>query len=279
MLRWEGVSDMRNIVVVISTAALIALAPLGAEASKGYMVPGKGDMANGEKIFKQGKGDVPACNSCHGEDGTGNDDMGTPRLAGQHYAFLVKQLEDFAADSRTDTTMFVMNTNAKGLTPEARRDVATYLSSKHVEFEGSDLEGLKKNGIEVGESYKGRALVEYGSPVRNDGFPKELGAKGPGIAACKSCHDYGGRGAPPVYPMIGKQRYVYLGNQLKKWRDNSRANEPLGQMRAIAHKMSDADIHDAAAYLTNAFSLFLGFLCSSFVLCSCSFFWLFYVRR
>src|SRR3569832_2461193 len=269
---------MRNIEVVISTAALIALAPLGAEASKGYMVPGKGDMANCEKIFKQGKGDVPACISCHGEDGTGNDDMGTPRLAGQHYAFLVKQLEDFAADRRTDTTMFVMNTNAKGLTPEDRRDVATYLSSKHVEFEGSDLEGLKKNGIEVGESYKGRALVEYGSPVRNDGFPKELGAKGPGIAACKSCHDYGGRGAPPVYPMIGKQRYVYLVNQLKMWRDKNQNNKPKKQKHTNTHKMSDADIHDAAAYLTNAHPTTPGFLCSPFVLCFCSFFWLFLVR-
>src|SRR3569832_2483096 len=152
MLRWEGVSDMRNIVVVISTAALIALAPLGAEASKGYMVPGKGDMANGEKIFKQGKGDVPACNSCHGEDGTGNDDMGTPRLAGQHYAFLVKQLEDFAADRRTDTTMFVMNTNTKKQTPKEHRDNTTKKTTKHEENKDSDLEGLKKNGIEVGES-------------------------------------------------------------------------------------------------------------------------------
>lgn len=252
MLRREGVSNMRNIAMVISATALIALAPFGAEASKAYMVPGKGDLANGEKIFKQGKGDVPACNSCHGEDGTGNDDMGTPRIAGQHYPFLVKQLEDFAADRRTDTTMFVMNTNAKGLTVEDRRDVATYLSKQHVQFKGSDLEALKQAGVQVGESYKGRALVEFGSPVRNDGFPKELGSKGPGIPACKSCHDYGGRGAPPVYPMIGKQRYVYLVNQLKKWRDGSRANDPMGQMQAVARKLSDDDIHNAAAYLTSA---------------------------
>src|SRR3569833_2652287 len=112
MLRWEGVSNMRNIVVVISTAALIALAPLGAEASKGYMVPGKGDMANGEKIFKQGKGDVPACNSCHGEDGTVNDDMVTPRLACQQNTKKKKQQKENTTDRRTDTTMFVMNTNA-----------------------------------------------------------------------------------------------------------------------------------------------------------------------
>ena len=52
--------------------------------------------------------------------------------------------------------------------------------------------------------------------------------------------------------MIGRQRYVYIVNQLKHWRDNSRANDPLGQMRAIAHKLSDEDIENAAAYLTGA---------------------------
>ena len=72
------------------------------------------NVKNGEKIFKEGKGSVPACMSCHGEDGLGNDMMGTPRLAGQVSQYELKQLEDFATDKRTDTTMFIMNANAKG---------------------------------------------------------------------------------------------------------------------------------------------------------------------
>ena len=66
--------NMRNIVAAISATALMALVPAGAFATSAFMVLGHGDMANGEKIFKNGKGEVPACNSCHGEDGTGNDE-------------------------------------------------------------------------------------------------------------------------------------------------------------------------------------------------------------
>jgi cytochrome c553 len=227
-------------------------------ANSGMFPLGDGDMANGEKIFKEGKGDVPACMTCHGNNGEGNDDLNTPRLAGQFFSFLIKQLDDFANDKRTDTTMFVMNTNAKGLTVQDRRDVATYLAAKKADFTGSDLEALKASGVEVGLVYKGKALVEYGSPVRNDGFPKELGSKGPGAPACKSCHGYAGRGAPPIYPMIGRQRYTYIVNQLKKWRDGSRANDPKGMMQAVARKLSDQDILNAASYLTGANPISLG---------------------
>lgn len=245
--------NMRNMIVAVSASALLALIPAGAFATEAFMVLGKGDTASGESIFKNGKGEVPACSSCHGEDGLGNDDMQTPRIAGQHYAFLVKQLEDFANDRRQDLTMSVMNFNAKGLSEQDRRDVATYLSQKtEPAFKGSDLEALKAQGVAVGETYKGRALVEFGSPSRGDGYPDELGAKGPGAPACKSCHGYAGRGAPPVYPMIGEQRYVYIVNQLMRWRDGSRANDPMGQMQAVARKLSDEDIHNAAAYLTSA---------------------------
>lgn len=244
---------MRHVLAVISLAAAVGVMTAPAQAS-GMFTRGDGDLGNGEKIFKEGKGDVPACLTCHGEDGSGNDQMGTPAIAGQGFSFLLKQLEDFATDKRQDTTMFVMNANAKGLTPQDRRDVATFLASGHGNgFRGSDLEELKKAGsIEIGIVYKGKALVEYGSPMRNDGFPKELGSRGPGAPACKSCHDFAGRGAPPIYPKIGQQRYVYLVNQLKKWRDGSRANDPKGQMQAVAQKLSDSDIYNVAAYLTGA---------------------------
>lgn len=198
------------------------------------------NLANGEKIFKQGKGDVPACNSCHGADGMGDDNMGTPRLAGQVYQFLVKQLEDFATEKRQDTTMFVMNANAKGLSDQDRKDVAGYANSMPTKADQlSKLGELKANGQVVGETHLGKAIVQYGSVEK-------------GIPACKSCHDYNGRGVDPVYPRIGEQKYVYLVNQLKKWKDESRANDPMGQMRKVAKKLSDEDIVNVAAYLSTA---------------------------
>jgi cytochrome c553 len=206
------------------------------------------NVKNGEKIFKEGKGSVPACMSCHGEDGLGNDMMGTPRLAGQITQFLVKQLEDFATDKRTDTTMFIMNANAKGLTPEDRRDVAAYahsLSPPPVIGGGSDLKALAASGIQVGKPHLGMALVNYGDISR-------------GISGCRSCHDYNGRGVDPIYPMIGQQKYVYLTNQLKKWRDGSRANDPRAQMQKVARNLTDEDIMNVASFLTNATPLSMG---------------------
>lgn len=198
------------------------------------------NLANGEKIFKQGKGEVPACNSCHGPDGMGDDNLGTPRLAGQELVYLIKELEDFAHDRRTDFTMSVMNFNAKGLSPEDRADVAAYVNSLPiVHKELSSLKQLKANGQKVGSTYLGKAIVLYGMPEKN-------------VPACQSCHQYNGRGAEPIYPQIGLQKYVYLTNQLKHWRDSSRANDPLAQMRHVADKLSDQDIANVVSYLITA---------------------------
>jgi len=208
-------------------------------------------LSNGKAIFTQGKGDVPACNSCHGENGMGNDAMGTPRLAGQITQFIVKQLEDFANDRRQDKTMFVMNTNAKGLSPQDRRDVAAYVSTLSEPgvmppaSELSNIAELKANGTEVGVGYQGKAIVNYGIPER-------------GVPACRACHDYNGRGVDPIYPMIGGQKFVYLTNQLHNWRDGSRANDPLAQMQKVAQKLTDSEIRDVATFLSTASPLTIG---------------------
>jgi cytochrome c553 len=202
--------------------------------------PNMGNVENGKNIFTKGKGDVPACNSCHGDDAMGSDAMGTPRLAGQGYPFLLKQLEDFATDKRMDTTMFIMNVNAKGLSAEDRRDVSTYANSLTKDNTApSNMKEVEDLGNAVGTRYLGKAIVTFGDVDR-------------GIPSCYSCHGFNGRGAAPVYPMIGGQKYVYLVNQLKKWRDGSRTNDPMGQMRAVAKNLSDDDIQNVATFLTSA---------------------------
>lgn len=199
------------------------------------------NLTNGEKIFKEGKGEVPACQSCHGPEGMGDDNLQTPRLAGQDLVYLIKELEDFAHDRRTDYTMSVMNFNAKGLTPQDRADVAGYVGTKLSidKTKLSSLKDLKAAGQTVGSTYLGKAIVLYGMPEKN-------------VPACQSCHQYNGRGQEPIYPQIGLQKYVYLTNQLKHWRDSSRANDPLAQMRHVANKLSDEDIANVASYLITA---------------------------
>jgi len=225
-------------------AALFALVSTSVYASAEFVPKTVGNVENGKTIFTKGKDStgVPACLTCHGEKALGEDSMGTPRLAGQGYTFLVKQLNDFATDKRMDTTMMIMNSNAKGLTETERQDVAAYLSGLNkgeIKVEGSDLAAVKGLGQPVGQTHLGKSLAQYGAPDR-------------GIPACHSCHGYNARGAFPVYPALSGQKYVYLVNQLKKWRDASRNNDMMGQMRAVAKKLSDDDIYNVAAFLTSA---------------------------
>ncbi len=238
---------MSSYFLKLGSASVLALAMMSPAHAAGGKVTGA-DYANGKSIFENGKGDVPACNSCHGTTGLGDDNLGTPRLAGQLYQFLYKQLDDYANDRRQDTTMYVMNANAKGLSPEDRRDVAAYMNSlgkvnKGKQLQeasgGSDIAALKEMGTEVGQSHIGKIMVIYGMPER-------------GIPSCYSCHGYNGRGVEPMYPKINEQKFTYLVAQLKKLRDGERTNDPMGQMRAVAKKLTDEDILNVATYLTQA---------------------------
>lgn len=210
----------------------------GMESVKGMVA----NLANGKKIYNEGKGEAPACSSCHGEQGLGDDNMGTPRLAGQGFVFLRKQLHDFAHDKRTDNTMGIMNMVAKALSEQDRLDISAYESSVVQPFQAaaSDMQAVKEGGtVPIGQRHLGKSIVLIGIPDK-------------GVPACASCHQFNGRGAAPIYPTIGGQRYVYLANQLKAWRDGSRANDMLGQMRAVAKNMSDEDIYNVSTYLTSA---------------------------
>jgi cytochrome c553 len=231
---------MRNLskLAMVCWGAVAMLAFSGASFAEEGAVTA--NVTNGKNIFENGKTDtgVPACATCHGDKAMGIDAMGTPRLANIGYVYIVKQLTNFAEDKRKDLTLDQMNGIAKGLSVQDRRDLAAYENSFPRDPELSDLKDLKVNGTVVGEPYKGQILVRYGIEGKS--------------SACQSCHGFNGRGSDPVYPKIGQQKYVYLINQLTHWRDGSRANDPMGQMQAIARTLSDEDIHNAAAFLSQA---------------------------
>jgi len=93
-------------------------------------VPGTPDnspeAAAGRKIYTEGIAaeNVPACVLCHGQTGGGNGTI--PRLAGQHSAYIERQLEAFASNARANE---IMRENSKNLTTEQIRDVAVYVRS------------------------------------------------------------------------------------------------------------------------------------------------------
>lgn len=224
-----------NIINKLTSVAVLSLAfvTISASAEEAVIV---GDVANGKKIFTEGKGASPPCLTCHGENAYGTEAMGAPRLANLGYPYIVKQLTDLAEGRRTPSGPgAVMPLFAQQLTPEDRRDVSAYVNTLHVQPDLSDLAGIKASGQVVGQRYLGQQLVVYGIEGK--------------VSACQSCHGYNGRGAAPIFPVIGQQKYSYLVNQLHNWRDQSRANDPYGMMRAIAKNLTDDDINNAAAYL------------------------------
>lgn len=199
------------------------------------------NVVNGKAIFADGKGEAAACMGCHGEKALGNDAMGAPRLANVGQAYLIKQLKDFAADKRIPSGVGeAMNGFAKALSEEDRRDLAVYLDTLDYEMESSDLKALEAEGQTIGQPELGKIIVTQGVKGR--------------LPVCQDCHGFNGRDGR--FPAINQQKYVYLVNQLKSWRDDSRANDPIvgkvGIMRGIAKKLTDEDIRNIAAYLTTA---------------------------
>ena len=85
-------------------------------------------LAVGKYIFLRGNpfSGLPACASCHGENGHGTPQL--PRLAGQHPRYTEDQLQQFNARARTNDNA-VMHTVASKLTELEAHAVAAYIAS------------------------------------------------------------------------------------------------------------------------------------------------------
>lgn len=106
--------------------------PTGNEADPSY-------WAAGRKLYRDGDAarDIPACAACHGPAGRGNPAAGYPAVQAQFAVYTIKQLNDYATDSRYTknaagrsaggANAHVMNTIATRLSPEDRRDLASYI--------------------------------------------------------------------------------------------------------------------------------------------------------
>lgn len=204
----------------------------------------RADIANGQAIYSEGKGDATACAGCHGEKALGMDAMGAPRLANIGQKYILKQFIDYAAGNRNDAGMGApMNGIVRALNEQDRIDVAAYLDSLEYQTESSDLKALAADGGKIGNPKKGRDIMSKGIK--------------PLVPACQDCHGLSGRAAN--IPAIHQQKYVYLVNQLARYRDGSRNNDRKiykdGIMRGIAKKLSDENIADIAAYLSTVTSL------------------------
>jgi cytochrome c553 len=167
-------------------------------------------------------GPANACFSCHGLDGAG-DGVSVPRLAGLDAGYLQKQMEDYAKDVRQDG---VMREVARWLDDGDRRAVAQFYA---------DMPAPAARGT-VGPPPK---LYLTGDPSRS-------------IASCAACHGADGLGVGFGNPAIAGQPAGYTVDQLDRWQDRKRRNDPRGVMTDAVRTLTDAEIAQIAAWLERA---------------------------
>ena len=183
----------------------------------------KADPAKGEALYTNGDTarNIPACVSCHGAAGNSTI-VQNPKIAGQHEAYLSKQLTNFKGPERNNP---IMTPLAKALTTEEVRDIAAYLDAQA----SKPGAARSKEGLELGKKIYRAGIASIDVP------------------ACAACHGPNGAGIPAQYPRIAGQHQDYSVAQLTGFRSGTRKNSV--QMTAIAKRMSDEEIKAVADYI------------------------------
>ena len=163
------------------------------------------------------------CIACHAIDGNSVVSV-NPRLAGQHAAYISKQLNNFKSGLRENIVMAGMVAN---LTEEDMINLGNYFSEQDIL-----LSSAQKNGVgSLGENIF------------------RAGIRSKGVAACAGCHGPSGHGIPDKYPRLNAQHSEYTLAQLNAFRLGLRKNDPEAVMRTIAQKLTEQEMQSVADYI------------------------------
>lgn len=177
--------------------------------------PAVADAAAGEAKY------TATCAACHGADGNSGAPA-NPKLAQQHPAYIVKQLQEFKSGKRPSP---VMQGFAAQLTEADMKNIGAFLGKQK-----------SKAGFA-----KDKDLVQLGERIYRGGIA------GRNIAACAGCHSPNGAGIPAQYPRLSGQHADYTASQLVAFRDGVRPNSP--QMSQVASKLNDREIRAVSDYI------------------------------
>lgn len=174
------------------------------------------DEARAKKIV------AGVCFLCHGAEGESSSEV-FPRLAGQHWEYVAKQLDNFKSGKRKSTAMKDM---AAKLTPDEMVALGRFFEKQTVAI----------------ESPKDTALAAVGSYIYQNGN------KYSGVAACASCHGPGALGTTNL-PRLAGQYASYIETQLKLFNQRERTNDNA-VMHSIVIKMTPLEMAAVAEYLS-----------------------------
>ena len=162
------------------------------------------------------------CFVCHGAEGESSTEV-FPRLAGQHWEYISKQLANFKSGKRKSTAMADM---AAKLTPDEMVALGKYFEKFQPAAEpvkDADLAAV------------GRYVYLHGNTYS-------------GVPACAGCHGPDARGTAAL-PRLAGQFAVYTEAQLKQFSTRERNNDNA-VMHAIVSKMTALEMAAVAQYLS-----------------------------
>jgi cbb3-type cytochrome c oxidase subunit III len=186
-------------------------APAAADPAKGSTLYSNGDPSRG----------ILACVACHGAAGNSTITQ-NPKLAGQHDAYIQKQLHNFKGPDRNNA---IMTGIAKALGEDDVRNIAAYLEQQ----KPAPGSARNKNTVDLGKKIYRAGIVEKQVP------------------ACAGCHGPNGSGIPAQYARLAGQHQDYTIAQLTNFRTGTRANS--AQMTAVGKRMSDEEMQAVADYI------------------------------
>lgn len=192
----------------------------GMAFAEGATAAKKPDLAKGATISNT------VCAACHAADGNAIGNA-FPKLAGQHVAYLYKQLVNFkpVGDKPADRANGVMMGMSMPLSDEDMHNVAAYYAGQK----------LKPS------TAKNKDTVALGQKIYRGGIAEK------NVPACASCHSPDGAGIPSQYPHVAGQWAEYTQAQLVAFRSGERKNNVA--MAEIAARLSDAEMKAVSDYI------------------------------
>jgi cytochrome c553 len=147
-----------------------------------------------------------------------------PKLAGQHSAYITKQLMNFKNGTRENAVMAGM---VASLTEDDMKNLGLYFSMQSLKLSSAKTNGKGSLGEKI---YRG-------------------GLSDKGVPACASCHGPAGHGVPDVYPRLNGQHSEYSLSQLNLFRLEKRSNDEGMMMRTIAQKLTEKEMQAVSDYI------------------------------
>lgn len=205
---------MRSISPKILAGLSIFIAGVGASTAA---KPTKGDPAKALPIVEQ------SCAACHGMDGN-SPVPNFPKLAGQHFEYLLRELQDYKAEHRKSEIMVPF---VKELTKQDMINISTYFAAQ------------KPTPGVVTEP----GLLALGKKIYLDGNPES------GLPACEGCHGENGEGSSR-YTRVAGQNVEYVVEQFRLSTTGER-NFSKRVMRIVAERATEQEIRAVAEYMTS----------------------------